>query len=57
MSKKRDPVLTVLDSEEAPVSLTRITPPRSIRIVFWGLRVYIALMVALVILGFVRGMH
>jgi hypothetical protein len=45
------------DSTGAPVELTRVTPTRGIRIVFWGLRVYIGLMVALVIIGFIRGMH
>lgn len=40
-----------------PVALTRITPGRTIRAVFWGLRVYIGLMMALVIVGFLRGVH
>ena len=46
-----------VDPEESPVVLTRITPRRGIRVVFWGLRIYIGLMVALVIVGFLRGMH
>lgn len=40
-----------------PVPLKRVTPRRSIQIVFWGLRVYIALMVVLVIIGFFHGVR
>lgn len=45
------------ESEETPVVLTRIVPRPGIRAVFWALRVYIGFMVALVIIGFLRGMH
>ena len=44
-------------SPEVPVELTRITPRGSIRLVFWGLRIYIVTMIVLVIIGFSRGMH
>ena len=47
----------VLEVIEEPVTLTRITPNRTIRIAFWGLRLYIAIMVVLVIIGFLRGVH
>ncbi|MHB1952301.1 MAG: hypothetical protein ACYCOU_01015 [Sulfobacillus sp.] len=57
MRTNTDPSLQVVETQETPVVLTRITPRRSIRVVFWGLRVYIGLMVALVIVGFLRGMH
>lgn len=52
-----DTRVQVVEPEDTPVVLTRITPRRSIRVVFWGLRVYIVLMVALVVVGFLRGMH
>jgi LPS O-antigen subunit length determinant protein (WzzB/FepE family) len=52
-----DTQVQVVEPDDTPVVLTRITPRRSIRVVFWGLRVYIGLMVALVIVGFLRGMH
>ena len=42
---------------EAPAKLTKIVPKGSIRMVFWGLRIYILLMVVLVIIGFTRGIH
>ena len=42
---------------QKPVELPRIQPTRPIRIVFWVLRLYIAAMVALVIIGFARGLH
>lgn len=57
MPNNEDTRLQVVDSGDSPVVLTRITPRRSIRVIFWGLRVYIGLMVALVIVGFLRGMH
>lgn len=44
-------------SWEPPVELTRVKPSRAISAVFWGLRLYIALMVVLVVIGFLRGMH
>jgi hypothetical protein len=47
----------VVESTDAPVTLTRVTPNRRIQIVFWGLRAYIVVMVVLVIIGFTRGMH
>ncbi len=40
-----------------PVPLKRVVPTRPIRLAFWGLRIYIALMLALVIVGFIRGLH
>lgn len=49
--------LQVVDPQSQPVPLTRVTPRRSIRLVFWGLRIYIALMVVLVIIGFVHGVR
>ncbi|MDA8206610.1 MAG: hypothetical protein M0Z36_11115 [Thermaerobacter sp.] len=52
-----DTRLQVVDPGEPPVVLTRVTPRRGIRVIFWGLRVYIGLMVALVVIGFLRGMH
>lgn len=57
MRTNTDTSLQVVETPETPVVLTRITPRRGIRIVFWGLRIYIGVMVALVILGFLRGMH
>ena len=42
---------------EAPVELRRIQPRGVIRVVFWGLRLYILVMVILVIIGFARGLH
>jgi hypothetical protein len=42
---------------ETPVELTKIVPKGAIRVVFWGLRIYIVLMVILVIIGFTRGIH
>ncbi|MDA8194435.1 MAG: hypothetical protein M0Z53_10615 [Thermaerobacter sp.] len=42
---------------EAPVPLTRIAPKGPIRLVFWGLRAYILVMLALVAIGFARGLH
>ena len=49
-------VRPVLESQR-PVELIKIVPKGSIRVVFWGLRVYILLMVVLVVIGFARGMH
>jgi hypothetical protein len=43
--------------ELAPVTLTRVRPHGLIQIAFWALRVYIAVMVALVAVGFARGLH
>lgn len=57
MRTNPDTSIQVVEPQERPVILTRITPRRSIRLVFWGLRVYIGLMVALVVIGFLRGMH
>ncbi|MCY0879708.1 MAG: hypothetical protein OWU84_12305 [Firmicutes bacterium] len=42
---------------EEPIQLTPIQPKGAVRAVFWGLRVYIALMVALVVIGFLHGAH
>jgi hypothetical protein len=41
----------------APVPLKRIVPTRPIQLAFWGLRIYIAVMLALVVVGFIRGLH
>jgi hypothetical protein len=38
-----------------PVALERAMPSRLIRVVFWGLRVYILAMVVAVVIGFMRG--
>jgi hypothetical protein len=43
--------------ELAPVKLTRVRPSGVVRLAFWALRVYIAIMVALVAVGFARGLH
>lgn len=42
---------------EPPVPLTRVAPSGIVRIVFWGLRVYILAMLILVGIGFARGLH
>ncbi|MHB1956600.1 MAG: hypothetical protein ACYCOU_22955 [Sulfobacillus sp.] len=55
-SKNALQVVPPVDSE-VPVELTRIVPKGSIRIVFWGLRIYIVVMIVLVIIGFSRGIH
>ncbi len=41
----------------APVKLTKIVPKGWIQIAFWGLRLYIVIMVVLVAIGFSRGLH
>jgi hypothetical protein len=40
-----------------PVKLERVTPSGPIRIIFWGLRIYIVVMVVVVVIGFTRGLH
>ncbi|MCL5972388.1 MAG: hypothetical protein M1499_07495 [Firmicutes bacterium] len=57
--KARHNTLQVVPPVEAetPVELTKIVPRGSIRLVFWGLRIYIVVMVVLVIIGFTRGIH
>ncbi|WP_192847702.1 hypothetical protein [Sulfobacillus thermosulfidooxidans] len=58
MSDKKTPLQVVPPMEtEQPVKLTRIVPKGSIRLVFWGLRIYIVVMLILVIIGFSRGLH
>ncbi len=42
-------------NKERKVELQRITPNGSIRVVFWGLRIYIVVMLILVVIGFSRG--
>ena len=42
---------------DQPVPLKRIKPKGAIRIAFWGLRIYIMLMLVMVGIGFVRGLH
>lgn len=48
--------LKVIPSETLP-ELVKIVPKGSVRLVFWGLRVYIVMMIGLVIVGFMRGIH
>ncbi len=57
--KEKNALLHVISAhdEEHPVALKRITPKGSIRLVFWGLRIYIVVMVVLVLIGFSRGIH
>jgi hypothetical protein len=56
MSRLTKDQLDVIHVEE-PIRLTQIQPKGSIRAVFWGLRIYIALMVVLVVIGFLHGAH
>ncbi len=42
---------------QTPVELTRVLPRGLVRWAFWGLRLYIAVMLVLVGIGFSRGMH
>jgi hypothetical protein len=42
---------------EEPIKLSVVKPGRTVRLAFWGLRIYIVLMVGLVAWGFMRGMH
>ena len=55
--KEKNTMLRVIPSpdEERKVELQRITPKGSIRVVFWGLRIYIVVMLILVVIGFSRG--
>ncbi|AEJ39367.1 hypothetical protein TPY_1177 [Sulfobacillus acidophilus TPY] len=43
--------------ELKPVPLTRAEVRGWIRWSFWGLRLYIAVMLVLVVIGFLRGLH
>ncbi len=43
--------------DNAPVKLTKVVPKGWIQIAFWGLRLYILIMVVLVAIGFSRGIH
>ncbi|MCY0881104.1 MAG: hypothetical protein OWS74_03835 [Firmicutes bacterium] len=40
-----------------PVPLTRGNVKGWIQWIFWGLRIYIVVMVVLVVIGFARGLH
>lgn len=40
---------------ERPVVLARISPTGFVRWAFWGLRLYIVVMLVLVVIGFIRG--
>lgn len=40
---------------ERPVALVRISPTGFVRWAFWGLRLYIVVMLVLVVIGFSRG--
>ncbi len=42
---------------EASPKLVKIVPKGSIRLAFWGLRIYIVLMIIAVIIGFSHGIH
>lgn len=58
MERSRMDIKAVPSGEvESLPELVKIVPKGSIRVVFWGLRLYIVLMVALVIIGFTRGIH
>lgn len=53
---KKDTLNLVTRSDyPAPVELTRAQLKGWVRVVFWGLRVYIVVMIALVAIGFARG--
>ncbi len=49
--------LKVLPSVPPRPPLTPIVPRGWVRLVFWGLRVYIVAMLVLVIIGFSRGLR
>lgn len=57
--KHNRPALHVVDPSELepPVPLTRIHPKGPVQIAFWGLRIYIMVMLVLVAIGFARGLH
>jgi hypothetical protein len=42
---------------EPPVPLTRVEPKGIVKVAFWALRIYIAIMLVLVAIGFRRGLH
>ena len=44
-------------ADDQPIPLKKIVPKGSIRVVFWGLRIYIVAMLVLVIVGFAHGLH
>jgi hypothetical protein len=46
-----------LRDQLAPVPLTRAPVRGWLRWAFWGLRVYIAVMLVLVVIGFIHGVH
>ncbi|MGC8488452.1 MAG: hypothetical protein ACP5QO_09585 [Clostridia bacterium] len=54
---ERDALQIVPTESDGPVELHRVQPTRAIRVVFWGLRIYITVMMALVIFGFMHGLH
>ncbi len=53
---KKDTLSLVARTDRmAPVELTKAQVKGWVRVVFWGLRVYIVVMIVLVAIGFARG--
>lgn len=49
--------IELLTPTEKPVDIVPVQPKGSIKVAFWGLRIYIVVMLILVVIGFTRGMH
>ncbi len=56
ISRKDIKAMPPKEPETLP-ELVKIVPKGTIRVVFWGLRLYIVMMIVLVIIGFTRGIH